>query len=156
MTRWLHRLGGTAAAHPWRTAGVWLAVLVVESRLRVEGVHGHHGHSRFGVEVGGGQQVLGVEAEDGADAVAKLDTNPIRFVITDWNMPNLNGLELTQYIRQHPRYGHLPILMITTRGMKEDVVAAMQARVNNYVVKPFTPDVLQEKIDAILRRLQAA
>lgn len=97
-----------------------------------------------------------VEAEDGADAVAKLDTNPIRFVITDWNMPNLNGLELTQYIRQHPRYGHLPILMITTRGMKEDVVAAMQARVNNYVVKPFTPDVLQEKIDAILRRLQAA
>ncbi len=97
-----------------------------------------------------------VEAEDGSDAVAKLDANPIEFVITDWNMPNLNGLELTQYIRQHPRHGHLPILMITTRGMKEDVVAAMQARVNNYVVKPFTPDVLREKIDAILRRLQAA
>ncbi len=97
-----------------------------------------------------------VEAEDGSDAIAKLDAHPVEFVITDWNMPNLNGLELTQFIRQSPRHGHLPILMITTRGMKEDVIAAMQARVNNYVVKPFTPDVLREKIDSILRRLQAA
>lgn len=97
-----------------------------------------------------------VEAEDGSDAIAKLDANPVEFVITDWNMPNVNGLELTQYIRQHAKHGHLPILMITTRGMKEDVIAAMQARVNNYVVKPFTPDVLKEKIDSILRRLEAA
>ena len=97
-----------------------------------------------------------VEAEDGTDAINKLEANPVEFVITDWNMPNLNGLELTQFIRQSAKFGHLPILMITTRGMKEDVIAAMQARVNNYVVKPFTPEVLKEKIDSILRRLEAA
>lgn len=98
-----------------------------------------------------------VEAEDGGDALAKMEENPdIEFVLTDWNMPNVNGLELVRAIRANPNHTDLPILMVTTRGMKEDVVAAMQARVNNYVVKPFTPDVLKSKIDTILRRLQAA
>ncbi len=91
------------------------------------------------------------EAEDGEDALEKLDAEPVDFLVTDWNMPNVNGLELTREIRNHPERGELPILMITTRGMKEDVMDAMQARVNNYVVKPFTPDVLREKIDLILR-----
>lgn len=91
------------------------------------------------------------EAGDGAAALEALNAEPADFVITDWNMPNMNGLELTKAIRGHAEHGELPILMITTRGMKEDVVAAMQARVNNYVVKPFTPDVLREKIDAILQ-----
>lgn len=91
------------------------------------------------------------EAEDGEDALEKLDAEPVDFLVTDWNMPNVNGLELTREIRNHPERGELPILMITTRGMKEDVMDAMQARVNNYVVKPFTPDVLREKIDLILK-----
>ncbi len=91
------------------------------------------------------------EAEDGEDAVTKLESDSFDFLVTDWNMPNMNGLELTQHVRSHETYGDMPILMVTTRGMKEDVMAAMQARVNNYVVKPFTPDVLREKIEMILK-----
>lgn len=91
------------------------------------------------------------EAEDGSEAAEKLDAASVDFVITDWNMPNMDGLDLTKMIRNHPQLNELPILMITTRGMKEDVLAAMQARVNNYVVKPFTPDVLRSKIDMILK-----
>jgi two-component system chemotaxis response regulator CheY len=97
-----------------------------------------------------------IEADDGAHALEKLNVEPVEFLITDWNMPNVNGLELTQTIRLHPTLSNLPILMITTRGMKEDVIQALQAKVNNYIVKPFTPDVLRDKIDSILRRLQTA
>jgi two-component system chemotaxis response regulator CheY len=93
------------------------------------------------------------EAEDGVDAMDTFDAARPDFVITDWNMPNMNGLDLTKEIRS--RSEHLPILMITTRGMKEDVVAAMEAKVNNYIVKPFTPDVLREKIDLVLKTTAA-
>lgn len=93
------------------------------------------------------------EAADGEEAVEKLNGVPVDFIITDWNMPKMNGLDLTKAIRSHPSFGNLPILMITTRGMKEDVVAAMQARVNNYIVKPFTADVLREKINLIMKTL---
>ena len=92
-----------------------------------------------------------VEAEDGKDAITKLDAEKFDFVITDWNMPNMNGLDLTKYIRSEPgKYGEIPILMVTTRGLKQDVIEALQAKVNNYVIKPFTPPVLKEKIDAVL------
>ncbi len=92
-----------------------------------------------------------VEAEDGKDALEKLKADSsINFVITDWNMPNMTGLELTQAIRGDEQYGDLPILMVTTRGVKEDIIQALKARVNNYVIKPFTPQVLQEKINQIL------
>ncbi len=91
------------------------------------------------------------EAEDGEDAIETLEASSPDFVITDWNMPNMNGLDLTKSIRNHAQHAHLPILMITTRGMKEDVVTAMQAKVNNYIVKPFTPDVLREKIDLVMK-----
>lgn len=95
-----------------------------------------------------------VEAEDGKDAFAKLYTDKFDFIITDWNMPNMNGLELTKAVRSgEEQFNSLPILMVTTRGMKEDVMEALQARVNNYVVKPFTPPVLKEKIDQILKTL---
>lgn len=90
------------------------------------------------------------EAEDGEDALKKLDADPVDFVITDWNMPNMNGLDLAKNIRGNNGMSGLPILMVTTRGMKEDVVEAMHADINNYVVKPFTPDVLEEKIQSIL------
>ncbi len=92
-----------------------------------------------------------VEAEDGADALKKLSSGGVDFVVTDWNMPNLSGLDLTRAIRAHPEMGEMPVLMITTKGMRDDVLEAMQARVSNYVVKPFTPEVLREKIDLILK-----
>ena len=91
-----------------------------------------------------------VEAEDGEDALEKLEENAPDFVVTDWNMPNMNWVDLTSNIRNHPEYSDLPILMITTRGMKEDVKTAMKAEVNNYIVKPFEPEVLEEKVDSCL------
>ncbi len=92
-----------------------------------------------------------IEAEDGKDAITKLYVEKIDFVITDWNMPNMSGLEFIKAVRADEQFLNLPILMVTARGMKEDVVEALQARVNNYVVKPFTPHVLKEKIDQILK-----
>lgn len=89
-----------------------------------------------------------IEAEDGADALSKLRYESIDFIITDWNMPNMNGLELTKAVRSDERLKHLPILMVTTRGLKQDIIDALQAKVNHYVVKPFTPHILKEKIDA--------
>ena len=91
-----------------------------------------------------------VEAEDGEDAMGKLEDVDPDFVVTDWNMPNMNGVDLTINIREHPEYSDVPILMITTRGMKEDVKTAMKAEVNNYIVKPFEPEVLEEKVDSCL------
>jgi len=92
-----------------------------------------------------------VEAEDGKDALEKISTDiSINFVITDWNMPVMSGLELTKAIRSNDRTKSLPILMVTTRGVKEDIVQALQAKVSNYVVKPFTPQILKDKIDLVL------
>ena len=95
-----------------------------------------------------------VEAGDGEEAFAKLqEDSSINFVITDWNMPNMSGLELSKKIRSTPEYENLPIMMVTTRGVKEDIVDALKAKVNNYVVKPFTPQILKQKIDQILNNL---
>lgn len=94
-----------------------------------------------------------VEAGDGHEAMAKLEEGPVDFVITDWNMPNMTGLELTLAIRSNDKFKHLPILMVTTRGLKQDIIEALKAKVNNYVVKPFTPQVLKEKMDTILSQL---
>ncbi|MBS3946669.1 MAG: response regulator [Melioribacter sp.] len=92
-----------------------------------------------------------VEAGDGKEALTKLSgDDSINFVITDWNMPEVSGLELVKSIRSTDKFAKLPILMVTTRGLKEDIVEALQARVNNYIVKPFTPQILREKIDQIL------
>lgn len=92
-----------------------------------------------------------VEATDGKDALDKLAADDeINFVITDWNMPVLSGLELVKSIRSDDKLKELPILMVTTRGVKEDIVEALSAKVNNYVVKPFTPQILKEKIEQIL------
>lgn len=92
-----------------------------------------------------------VEAGDGKEALIKLSADDtINFVITDWNMPVLSGLELIKAIRSDDRTASMPVLMVTTRGVKEDIIEALKARVNNYVVKPFTPQILREKIDQIL------
>lgn len=94
------------------------------------------------------------EAGDGKEAIAKLTTEGSTFVITDWNMPEMNGLELARWLRSNAQYENIPILMITTRGNKDDVIEAMKARVNNYIVKPFTPQGLKEKIEQILKTVE--
>jgi len=93
------------------------------------------------------------EAEDGARAMEKLKEGGFNFVITDWNMPNMPGIELLKTIRVTEGIKDLPILMVTAEAEKEKIVAAVQAKVNNYVVKPFTAAVLKEKIDAIFAKL---
>lgn len=97
-----------------------------------------------------------VEAEDGHTALQILKTENIGLVVTDWNMPNMTGLELLQHIRKNPATAKLPVLMVTAEGLKDNVLEAVKAGVNNYVVKPFTAEVLQEKIEAIFRKLAAA
>jgi two-component system chemotaxis response regulator CheY len=95
-----------------------------------------------------------IEAEDGQDALAKFDAT-ISFVITDWNMPNMTGTEFTKVLRSQEHGKTVPVLMVTARSVKEDILTAMEAGVNNYIVKPFTPQVLKEKIDALLPAVAA-
>ena len=90
-----------------------------------------------------------VEAADGVEALAKYD-HSISFVITDWNMPNMSGTELTKALRSRADGKDVPVLMVTARSVRDDILVAMEAGVNNYIVKPFTPQVLKEKIDALL------
>ncbi len=92
-----------------------------------------------------------VEAANGKDALAKLYSEKIDFIITDWNMPEMDGLEFIQAIKSDDNYKELPILMITTRGVKDDILEAMKAGVSSYIVKPFTPQTLKEKIESILQ-----
>ncbi len=90
------------------------------------------------------------EAENGKMALAKMASVKIDFVITDWNMPEMNGLEFVQAVRSDATFKSMPILMVTTRSVKEDIIEAMKCGVNSYVVKPFTPQTLKEKINQIL------
>ncbi|HAP36540.1 MAG TPA: two-component system response regulator [Bacteroidetes bacterium] len=92
-----------------------------------------------------------IEAADGKEAFGKLQSEGADFVISDWNMPEMNGLELVKTIRSSSAFSDTPVLMVTTRGNKDDVIEAMQARVNNYIVKPFTPQALKEKLDQVLK-----
>ena len=90
------------------------------------------------------------EATDGRDALAKIKLDKYDFVITDWNMPEMDGLAFVTTLRGEEATKKLPVLMVTTRSVKEDIVEAMKAGVNNYIVKPFTPDTLKAKIEQIL------
>ncbi|MBI1807131.1 MAG: response regulator [Ignavibacteria bacterium] len=92
-----------------------------------------------------------IEAEDGQDALQKLLDKGADFVIADWNMPEMTGLELASWIRGNGFFSRLPILMITTRGSKDDVLKARGAEINDYILKPFSPQSLKEKIDKILK-----
>ena len=89
------------------------------------------------------------EAEDGAVALDILQKEKIDFVISDWNMPNMTGLELLKAIRADSNLKDIPVLLITAEALKDNVVAAVKAGANGYIVKPFTPDTLQEKIHSI-------
>jgi two-component system chemotaxis response regulator CheY len=92
-----------------------------------------------------------LEGADGVEGWNVLDSNPeIDMLITDWNMPEMNGLELVKKVRADSRFTDLPIIMVTTEGGKAEVITALKAGVNNYIVKPFTPQVLKEKLGAVM------
>ena len=93
------------------------------------------------------------EAEDGAIALQKLNSGSFDFVVTDWNMPNMDGLTLLQTIRSSPQLKHLPVLMITAEAKKENIIAAAQAGASGYVVKPFTAATLSEKLQKIFEKM---
>ena len=90
------------------------------------------------------------EAEDGAVALAKLRSGRFDFVVTDINMPNVNGFELLEEIRKDPALQSLPVLMVTAEARKEDIVRAAQLRASGYIVKPFTKATLEDKVQKIL------
>jgi two-component system chemotaxis response regulator CheY len=91
-----------------------------------------------------------VEADDGKTALPRLKAGEVDFLITDWNMPGMQGLELLRLVRGDPATKKLPVLMVTAEAKREQIVEAAQAGVNGYVVKPFTAATLKEKIDKIL------
>ena len=91
-----------------------------------------------------------VEAENGEGALARLESEKVDFVITDWNMPVMNGIELVSKMRGKPALKATPVLMVTTMAEKEQILEAMQAGVTNYVVKPFDAPTLKKKIEQIL------
>ena len=95
------------------------------------------------------------EAEDGAIALQKLKAGGFDFVVSDWNMPNMDGLTLLQSIRADDALKHLPVLMVTAEAKKENIVAAAAAGANGYVVKPFTAATLDEKLNKIFANLEA-
>lgn len=89
------------------------------------------------------------EAEDGQDAVAKVGKAPYELVLMDWNMPNMTGIEALKAIRANPATAKIPVIMVTSESEKTRILEAIQAGATNYIVKPFTPDILKEKLDAI-------
>ncbi len=95
------------------------------------------------------------EAEDGAVALGRLKQGGIEFVVTDWNMPNMDGLQLLQTIRSTPSLAHLPVMMITAEAKKENIIAAAQAGASGYIVKPFTAATLAEKLQKIFDKMGA-
>ena len=94
------------------------------------------------------------EAEDGAAALHKLRAGKFDFVISDWNMPNMTGIDLLRAIRQDPALKHLPVLMVTAEAKKENILEAAQANASGYVVKPFTAATLDEKLNKIFQNIQ--
>ena len=96
------------------------------------------------------------EAEDGAIALQKLQSGGFEFVVTDWNMPNMDGLTLLQSIRATPTLKHLPVLMITAEAKKENIIAAAQSGASGYIVKPFTAGTLSEKLNKIFEKMAQA
>jgi two-component system, chemotaxis family, chemotaxis protein CheY len=96
------------------------------------------------------------EAEDGAAALEKLRGGNFGFVVSDWNMPNMDGLSMLQAIRADAALAKLPVLMVTAEAKRENIVAAAQAGANGYVVKPFTAATLEEKLTKIFEKLATA
>jgi two-component system chemotaxis response regulator CheY len=85
------------------------------------------------------------EAGNGKEGLDRLNAGPVDVIITDWNMPEMSGIEFIRTIRSKPDTKNTPVLMVTTNAAKDDIVEALKAGVNSYVVKPFTPDTMKEK-----------
>ncbi len=90
-----------------------------------------------------------VEADDGSVAWEMLQKEPVDFIISDWNMPKMTGIELLKKVRADDKLKDTPFLMVTAEAQKENIVEAVKAKVSNYIVKPFTPETLGEKIEKI-------
>jgi len=95
------------------------------------------------------------EAEDGHSALAALRASSFDFVVTDWNMPGMTGIELLKAIRADEKLKTLPVLMVTAEAKREQIIEAAQNGVNGYIIKPFTAQTLQEKLDKVFERLAA-
>jgi len=93
------------------------------------------------------------EAEDGQEALSKLRGGSFEFVVSDWNMPNMDGLEMLKQIRADEALKELPVLMVTAEAKKENIIAAAQAGASGYVVKPFTSATLEEKLNKIFEKM---
>lgn len=96
-----------------------------------------------------------MEADDGSTALPMLKNGGFDFLVTDWNMPNMEGIELLRAVRADPALKTLPVLMVTAEAKRDQIVEAAQAGVNGYIVKPFTAETLKEKIDKIFERIEA-
>lgn len=93
-----------------------------------------------------------IEAEDGEEAYETLKKNPdIEFIVSDWNMPKMTGIEFLKVVRADPKFKHLPFLMVTAEAEKENIIEAVKSGVSNYVVKPFTGQTLSEKLSKIFK-----
>lgn len=90
-----------------------------------------------------------VEADDGSTAWEVLNKDNIDFIVSDWNMPTMSGIELLRKVRGSEEYSDIPFLMVTAEAQQENIIEAVQAKVSNYIVKPFTPETLGQKIDKI-------
>lgn len=107
------------------------------------------------VELGFSGQLI-QEADDGENAMVMLKSQPFDMVVTDWNMPNMTGIDLLRAIRAEASLKGMPVLMVTAENNRDQIIAAAQAGVNGYIVKPFTAATLQEKLTKIFERLAAA
>ena len=90
-----------------------------------------------------------VEADDGATAVSLLERERVDLIISDWNMPNMTGIDLLRHVRSSEELKEIPFLMVTAEAQQENIIEAVKAKVSNYIVKPFTADTLNEKIEKI-------
>ncbi len=90
-----------------------------------------------------------VEADDGTTAWDILNREKIDFVVSDWNMPKMTGIELLRKVRSSEQFADMPFLMVTAEAQQENIIEAVQAKVSNYIVKPFTAETLEQKIDKI-------
>ena len=122
-----------------------LKVLVVDDQLTMREV------AKMALQEMGVRHIL--DAENGNDAFKKATTQPLDMIISDYNMPEMDGLGLLRAVRGHPAVRKLPFILVTGRGDNALVVTAAQAGVNNYIVKPFTAEMLREKIEAVLGKL---
>jgi two-component system chemotaxis response regulator CheY len=93
-----------------------------------------------------------VDADDGTTAWEILNKDKIDFIIADWNMPKMTGLELLKKVRNSEEFADLPFLMVTAEGQQENIIEAVQAGVSNYIVKPFTPETIEQKINKIFSK----